>query len=183
MAEQAALRRRSTTVKKLKATNKLLLEVLGRDDGISPTLEVLTRHIASNERAWDDFDAAHFAYLEMIEDDEDEAKEEEYQELMDTIHTLIGRAEHLKAVRRGDAVQNVPAAASLEQQIDVAKVELEGAFENINAVLKSVATHLRKTSGICQESLTVCTRQLDHAEALLEGAEVKDALKELVRLQ
>ena len=182
MAEQAALKKRSTSVKRLKAATKLLSEVLGRDDNVLPTLEMLTKHITSNEQAWDKFDNAHFSYLELLEEEENEAEEAEYQELMDTVNTLIGKAEHLKAVRRGDAVQNVPAAASLEQQIDLAKTELEGAFEDINGVLKTVATHLRKTDGICQESLSVCTRQLDHAEELLEGAGVKNALKELVRL-
>ena len=121
MAEQAALKKRSTSVKRLKAATKLLSEVLGRDDNVIPTLEMLAKHITSNEQAWDKFDNAHFAYLELLEEEENEAEEAEYQELMETVNTLIGKAEHLKAVRRGDAVQNVPVAASLEQQIDVAK--------------------------------------------------------------
>ena len=182
MAEQAACKKRGTTVKRLKATIKLLSEVLGRDDNVIPTLETLAKHIASNEQAWDKFDAAHFAFLELVEEEETEAEEAEYQDLMEQVNTLIGEAEHMKSVRRGGAVQNVPAAASLEQQIDLANTELEAAFEDINGVLKSVAIHIRKTDGICQESLKVCTRQLDHAEALLEGAALKDALKELVRL-
>ena len=88
----------------------------------------------------------------------------------------------LMATRRGENVQNVPAAASLEQQIEVAKVELEAAFEDVNGVLKVVATHVKKPDVISRESLTVCTGQLDHAEVLLEGTALKNALKELVRL-
>ena len=181
MAEQAALRKRSTTVKRLKATCKLLTEVLDGDDDVPPTLEMLTKHILSNEQAWDKFDAAHFAFLELVEEEVNEAEEAEYQDLMRTVNDLIGKAEHLKAVRRGDAVNDVPEAASLEQRIDLAKTDLEGVFEDINAVLKSVATHLRKTD-VCQESLAVCSRQLDHAEELLEGNGATNALKELVRL-
>ena len=181
MAEQAALRKRSTTVKRLKATCKLLTEVLDGAEDVPPTLERLTKHIMSNEQAWEKFDAAHFAFLELVEEEDNEAEEAEYQDLMRTVNDLIGKAEHLKAVRRGDAVNDVPEAASLEQRIDLAKTDLEGVFEDINAVLKSVATHLRKTD-VCQDSLAVCSRQLDHAEELLEGNGATNALKELVRL-
>ena len=66
MAEQAALRKRSTTGKSLTATCKLLTEVLDGDDDVPPTLEMLTKHILSNEQAWDKFDAAHFAFLELV---------------------------------------------------------------------------------------------------------------------
>ena len=135
MAEQAACKKRGTTVKRLKATIKLLSEVLGRDDNVIPTLETLAKHIASNEQAWDKFDAAHFAFLELVEEEETEAEEAEYQDLMEQVNTLIGEAEHMKSVRRGGAVQNVPAAASPEQQIDLANTELEAAFEDINGVL------------------------------------------------
>ena len=75
MAEQAALKKRSTSVKRLKAATKLLSEVLGRDDNVLPTLEMLTKHITSNEQAWDKFDNAHFAYLELVEEEEKEAEE------------------------------------------------------------------------------------------------------------
>ena len=181
MAEQAALKKRGTSVKRLKAAIKLLSDVLERDDDVHPTVEQLTKNIATIEQAWDKFDAAHFAYLELVEE-ETEAEEGEYQELTERANNLIGEAQHMVAVRRGEVVQDAPAAASLAQQIDVAKAELEGVFEDINGVLKAVGTHLKATS-ISQESLKVCAQQLNHAEELLEGGGPKDALKELVRLK
>ena len=183
MAEQAALKKRGTTVKRLKAASKHLSDVLDRDDNVHPTVGQLDKNIATVEQAWDKFDAAHFAFLELVEEEDNEAEETEYQELMDQANHLIGDAQHMVAVRKGEVVENAPAVASLAQQIDVAKTELESAFEDINGVLKAVATHIRKPAEISQESLKVCTRQLDHAEALLEGDALKNALKELVRLK
>ena len=183
MAEQAALKKRGTTVKRLKAASKHLSDVLDRDDNVHPTVEQLAKDIATVEQAWDKFDAAHFAFLELVEEEDNEAEETEYQELMDQANHLIGDAQHMVAVRKGEVVENAPAVASLAQQIDVAKTELESAFEDISGVLKAVATHIRKPADISQESLKVCTKQLDHAEALLEGDALKNALKELVRLK
>ena len=157
MAEQAALKKRGTTVKKLKATIKLLSDVLDADDNVHPTVEQLAKNIATLEKAWDKFDAAHFDFLELVEE-ETEAEEAEYQELTMQANNLIGDAQHMVAVRKGEIVQNVPAAASLAQQIDVAKTELEAAFEDINGVLKTVATHIGKPASISQESLKVCTK-------------------------
>ena len=112
MAEQAALKKRGTSVKRLKAAIKLLSDVLERDDDVHPTVEQLTKNIATIEQAWDKFDAAHFAYLELVEE-ETEAEEGEYQELTEQANNLIGDAQHMVAVRKGEIVQDIPAAASL----------------------------------------------------------------------
>ena len=181
MAEQATFKKRGTTVKRLKAAIKLLSDALDRDDNVHPTVEQLTKNIATVEQAWDKFDAVHFAFLELVEE-ETEVEEAEYQELTEQANNLIGEAQHMVAVRKGEIVQNVPAVASLAQLIDVAKTELEAAFEDISGVLRAVAIHIGKPS-ISQESLKVCTKQLDHAEELLEGGALKEALKELVRLK
>ena len=46
-------------------------------------------------------------------------------------------------------MQNVPAAASLEQQIDVAKTELEGAF--VAAILRNYMEKHKKLNGSLEE--------------------------------
>ena len=103
MAEQATLKKRGTTVKRLKAAIKLLSDALDRDDNVHPTEEQLVKNIATIEQAWDKFDAAHFAYLELVEE-ETEAEEAEYQVLTEQANNLTGDAQHMVAVRKGEFV-------------------------------------------------------------------------------
>ena len=177
------MKKRKTALTKLKALNKAFHALLAQDNAVDiPTVAELQHQIAKDGDAWEKFDASHFAYLE-AKDEEAEVEEAEYQQLTLEQTTLIGHAMEMMAVRRGESIQNAPAAASLGQQIEVAKAELEAAFEDVSAVLKAVATHIKKPDSTCRESLTVCALQLDHAEALLEGAAMRNALKELVRLK
>ena len=183
MAEQVALKKRKAAVSKLKALNQAFHTLLGQDNQLDvPTVAEMQHQIAKDSDAWEKFDSSHFAYLEAK--DEGTAEEEaEYQQLTLEQTTLIGQATDLMAARRGESIENAPAAASLEQQIDVAKTDLRAAFEDIDSVLRAVGTHIKKPDIVCRESLAVCARQLDHAENMLEGAAMMNALKELVRLK
>ena len=172
MAEvKKAKGKRTTAQQKLSVALTQLENVIAEDNGRVPTEVALVRQQTGLQNAWEAYDTAHAAYLDILEEDAVAGEIGGYQVLYARHDALVGKVEDLIAKRRGLVAEPVP-EVTMETLYIGAKVKRKCAYDRASGIAQTVHEYFAREGEKqeCKESLEVQTKLLDAAEVLIEEA-------------
>ena len=177
MAELAARNKRKEAEHRLRLSMKTLANLVAGADERRPTEQKLSRQLAASKGCWESYDKAHFAYLAMLEGEEEAAQQEAYDAQYENAHQVMAEAEDLLEERRGAlAAALQPPAPEVDVQYGIEKQKQLSTYESIENRVASVELCLKPAEEgdparqACKQELEELARQLDSVSVNMQVA-------------